>query len=71
MKKHMSLVIISQLLVCAIGINLTGCSTEVQAKDLMEGITPNAVTPLNDLSPQNAAVTDFAVRLFQASEKGG
>ena len=71
MKKRTSLMIVSLLLVCAIGINRTGCSTKVQAKDLMEGITPNAVTPLNDLSPQNATVTDFAVRLFQASEKSG
>ena len=71
MNKRMCLTVISLLLVCAIGINLTGCSTKVQAKDLMEGITPNAVTPLNDLSPQNAAVTDFAIRLFQASEEIG
>lgn len=71
MNKRICLTVISLLLVCAIGINLTGCSTKVQAKDLMEGITPNAVTSLNDLSPQNATVTDFAVRLFQASEKNG
>lgn len=71
MNKRMCLTVISLLLICAIGINLTGCATKVQAKDLMEGITPNAVTPLNDLSPQNTAVTDFAIRLFQASEKSG
>ena len=71
MKKHMSLTIISLLLICSIAVNLTGCSTKVQAKDLMEGITPNAVTPLEDLTSQSATVTDFAVRLFQASEKSG
>ena len=70
-KKRISLGIISLLLVCAIAINLAGCSTKVQAKDLMEGITPNAVTPLEDLTTQSATVTDFAVRLFQASEKSG
>ena len=71
MNKRMCLTVISLLLICAIGINLTGCATKVQAKDLMEGITPNAVTPLNDLSPQNAAVPDVAIRLFQASEEIG
>lgn len=71
MNKRMCLTVISLLLICAIGINLTGCSTKVQAKDLMDGITPNAVTPLEDLTSQSAAVTDFAVRLFQASEKSG
>lgn len=71
MNKRMILMITSLLLVCAIGINLTGCSTKVQAKDLMEGITPNPVTPLEDLTSQSATVTDFAVRLFQTSEKSG
>lgn len=71
MKKRTSLIIISLLLICSIAVNLTGCSTKVQAKDLMEGITPNAVTPLEDLTSQSATVTDFAIRLFQASEKSG
>ena len=71
MNKRMCLTVISLLLICAIGINLTGCSTKVQAKDLMEGITPNEVTVLDDLSGQNTKVTDFAVRLFQAGEKNG
>lgn len=37
-KTRISLVIISLLLVCAMAVNLTGCTMEVQAKDLMEGI---------------------------------
>lgn len=72
MKTRLSLVIISILLVCAMAVNLTGCATmEVQAKDLMEGITPNQVNALDDLSSQNADVTDFAIRLFKASEESG
>ena len=71
-KTRISLVIISLLLVCAMAVNLTGCATmEVQAKDLMEGIAPNHVNVLNDLSSQNADVTDFAIRLFKASEESG
>lgn len=71
MKTRISLVIISLLLVCAMAVNLTGCTMEVQAKDLMEGITPNQVNALDDLSSQNADVTDFAIRLFKASEERG
>ena len=71
MKTRISSVIISLLLVCAMAVNLTGCTMEVQAKDLMAGITPNQVNALDDLSSQNADVTDFAIRLFKASEENG
>ena len=71
MKTRISLAIISLLLVCAMAVNLTGCATTVQAANLMEGVTPNKVTALNDLSDQNAAITDFAIRLFQTSEENG
>ena len=70
-KTRIGLVIISLLLVCAMAVNLTGCTMEVQAKDLMEGITPNNVNALDDLSAQNADVTDFAIRLFKASNESG
>ena len=70
-KTRISLVIISLLLVCAMAVNLTGCTMKVQAKDLMEGITPNNVNTLDDLSSQNADVTDFAIRLFKVSEESG
>ena len=71
MKTRISLVIISLLLVCSMAVNLTGCTMKVQAKDLMEGIIPNQVNALDDLSAQNADVTDFAIRLFKASEESG
>ena len=41
------------------------------AKYLMAGITPNYVSTLGSLNRQNAAVTDFAVRLFKASQENG
>ena len=62
---------ISMLLVCAIAVNLTGCAMETQGKNLMEGITPNKVNALDDLGSMNADITDFAIRLFQASEESG
>ena len=70
-KTRISLVIISLLLVCAMAVNLTGCTMEVQATNLMEGITANNVDALDDLSSQNADVTDFAIRLFKASNESG
>ena len=71
MYKKTMLAFLSLLLVCAMAVNLSGCATTVQAANLMEGVTPNKVTALNDLSDQNAAITDFAIRLFQASEGSG
>lgn len=71
MKTRISLVIISLLLICAMAVNLTGCTMEVQAKDLMDGITTSQVNALDDLGSQNADVTDFAIRLFKASEESG
>ncbi len=59
------------LLVCAALLNMTGCSMKVQAENLMEGITPGNVTTLTDFTAQNSKVTDFAVRLFQASAETG
>lgn len=70
-KARISFVIISLLLVCAMAVNLTGCTMKVQAENLMEGITPNEVNALDDLSSRNADVTDFAIRLFKASEASG
>ena len=55
----------SVLLVCAMAINLTGCTSQVQAKNLVENMTPKDVEPTTDLSSQNDAGTDFALRLFQ------
>ena len=61
----------SLFLVCAMAVNLAGCSAEVQAKNLMDGVTPKKVSVQGGPGTQNADVTDFAVRLFRASEKSG
>ena len=70
-RTRISLMMVSLFLVFAMAIGLTGCSAEVQAKDLMGGVTPKRVSVQGDPSTRNADVTDFAVRLFQASEKNG
>ena len=71
MKKSHVRLLISLLLLCAIAVNTVGCGAEVQAKDLMKGIISGEVSALADLSTGNEKVTDFAVRLFKASEKSG
>ncbi len=42
-----------------------------EAVDLMEGIQPQQIEALADLSTNNSEVTDFGIRLFQATMKEG
>ena len=70
-KARSTLMIISFFLVCAMGVNLSGCTTGAQPRNLMEDMTPNNVSALDDLSSQNADAIDFAIRLFKASEESG
>lgn len=44
---------------------------EVEAEDMMAGFVPNTVTVKGDLDSYNAAVTDFAIRLFNAANEDG
>lgn len=68
MKKNKFMIVaISLLLICAMAVNLTGCTMEVQAKDLMDGIRPNEVNATDDIRSRNKDITDFAIRLFKAS----
>ncbi len=69
--KTIVLAITSVLLVCAITINLVGCTTTVKATNLMDGITPNKVDALNSYADKNKAASDFALRLFKATEVKG
>ena len=69
-KTRLFLTIVSLFLVLVMAVHLSGCAV-VAAKDLMEGITPAAVDAEEITDAQNASVTDFAVRLLQASEKKG
>lgn len=68
---RIALIAVSLLLVCGTAAGLTGCAVTAEANDLMEGIAPNEVEVSSDLSAHNADVTDFAVRLFKASEESG
>lgn len=63
--------LICLLVLCAMLLNLSACFTKVKAESLMEGIEPRHVEPMGELQGYNAAVTDFALRLFKASHNDG
>ena len=62
---------ISLILLFAMTMNLVGCATNAKAEDLMEDVTPNKVTALDDLSGQNVSATDFSLRLFRQANASG
>ena len=68
-KTKMLLVAISMLLLCSIVFNLTGCM-RIKAENLMDGITPRQISAKDDLSDQNVNATDFAIRIFKATNDG-
>lgn len=68
MKKTIITSIVAVILICTVLFNLTGCIM-VSAVDLMDGIEANSVNDA-DLNELNASVTDFAIRMFAASENG-
>lgn len=61
MKRMMAILLILAL--------MTGCAAD--SADLMDGITANEVDTVADLDENRAAVTDFGLRLFQASMEEG
>ena len=69
-KTRLFLMIVSLFLVLVMSVHLSGCAV-VEAKDLMAGITPATVDAGEITDGQNASVTDFAIRLLQATEKEG
>lgn len=69
-KTKLALTLISLALLLSILFNLTGCVT-VQAANLMDGVTANKVNKLDDLEEQSASFTDFALRLFKATNEDG
>ncbi|MBE6872109.1 MAG: serine protease [Ruminococcaceae bacterium] len=69
-KTKIVLTAICMALISAVLVNLTSCSTIVHAQDLMEDIVANEVAPVSDLSDGSIALSDFALRLFNACESG-
>lgn len=67
--KRIILTACSALLLCSILFNISGCLT-VGAVDLMDGITPNSPGLVDGADHSSIEVTDFAVRLLQATDEG-
>ena len=67
MNKKMILALCSLVLVCAIAINLTGCAETVQAADLMDGVTANAVVGKAADDAFRNSQMHLAVELFQSA----
>jgi len=59
------------VLVFCVSFFLSGCSIAKAPSDLMQGITPNKLTTVTDLSGDTEDITDFGVRLFQNSLTDG
>lgn len=66
MKKYLAFAMAVIMIICT-----SGCALPVNAENMMDGITANEVEVLTDLSAGTAAATDFALRLFQASNQLG
>lgn len=61
------------LVLLSTALNLASClfAMPISAENLMDGITPNSPTTPCNLEDYNTPVTDFALRLFAASESSG
>ena len=72
MKKTRAItIIVSLLLLCAMTLNMTGCSVSIKAEDLMEGVSANKITAIEGLDGESAIITDFAVRLSRQVKSWG
>lgn len=56
---------------CILVITIANRPVTVDAVDLMQGIHPQKVETVTDLKASSAEVTDFGIRLFQATQKSG
>lgn len=59
------------ILILATLFSMAGCASGIQAKNLMEGITPGDVDTIENLFELSVPITDFAIRLFAASQGEG
>lgn len=66
MRKWISMILFVSMMF-AMAVSFGGCAHDVKAVDLMDDVEGTEVRIASDLTDGNAAVTDFAIRLFQAS----
>lgn len=68
-KSKVGIAVISLILLFCVCINFTSCTMKANATDLMNGIIPNKITPVDELNEDTVNITDFSVRLFKAYNK--
>lgn len=67
MKPKLFAVVTALILIPAILLSVPGCTLKTRAVSLMKNITPNDAVPMKNVTERSGELTDFAVRLFQAS----
>lgn len=70
-KAKLKISIVCWVLLCVIALNLASCSQGGKSKNLMDGVKPNEVNRMYELSERNLASTDFALRLLKNLESDG
>ena len=70
-KAKLKISIVCWLLLFVIALNLASCSQGRKSKNLMDGVKPNEVNRMYELSERNLASTDFALRLLKNLESDG
>lgn len=69
--KHWYKWVAGAAVLCVVVVVLGNRPVTVDAEDLMKDISPQKVEEVADLSENSAEVTDFGIRLFQATMKEG
>ena len=72
MKKiKFSLTVVSLMLILIMMLNFVGCSMNSRSTNLMENVKANNVSARTDLGNDSEQITDFAIRLFKATNENG
>ena len=72
MKKiKFSLAVVSLMLILIMMLNFVGCSMNSRSTNLMENVKANNVSARTDLGNDSEQITDFAIRLFKATNENG
>lgn len=69
--KHWYKFVAVAAVLCILVTAIANRPVTVEAVDLMKGIQPQKIETVTDLEENNAEITDFSIRLFQATQKSG
>lgn len=69
--KHWYKYVAVAAVICIVVVSTANRPVTAEAVDLMKGIEPQKVEVVGNLKESSAEVTDFGIRLFQATQKSG